>query len=87
MHQVSYPVPWYLDEVVERLIKRNWLDHRFDIEDLYNPANYRRNAEFDNTKYILSFDLNVYQFILNIKKKKIQKKIIGMQLLCWSFVK
>jgi hypothetical protein len=78
MHQVPYLVPWYLDEVVERLVKRNWLVHSFDIEDLYNPAAYLRNAEFDNTKYILSLDLNVYQFILNIKKKKIQKIIIGM---------
>lgn len=73
MQQVFYQVPWYLDEVVKRLSKRNWLVHNFDMvnnEDLYNPASYLCNAEFDNTKYLLRLDLNVYQFLLNIINKE-----------------
>ncbi len=54
-----------------------WLVHNFNIEnenDLYNPANYLYNAEFDKTRYILTLDLNVYQFLINIVKKKIPKE-------------
>lgn len=76
MQQVFYQVPWYLDEIVEQLTKRNWLVHNFNIvnnDDLYNPASYLRNAEFDNTKYLLRLDLNIYQFLLNIIKKEESK--------------
>ncbi|OUR81957.1 hypothetical protein A9Q82_09125 [Cycloclasticus sp. 46_120_T64] len=52
MDQVFYPVPAYLDAIVERLSKRNWLVHNFNLsedDDLYNPANYLQNLEFDGT--------------------------------------
>jgi len=72
MDQVFYPVPAYLDAIVERLSKRNWLVHNFNLsedDDLYNPANYLQNLEFDGTRYVLIVDLNIYQFLLNIVKK------------------
>ena len=76
MQQVFYQVPAYLDDIVERLSRRNWLVHSFNLseeDDLYNPANYLHNSEFDGTKYILTIDLNIYQFLLNIVKKTIPK--------------
>lgn len=76
MYQVFYQVPAYMDEIIERLSKRNWLVHNFNISeegDLYNPANYLYNAEFDGTRYVLIVDLNVYQFLLNIVKKATPK--------------
>jgi hypothetical protein len=77
MSQAIYHVPSFMEPVVERLSKRMWLVHNFNIEnenDLYNPANYLYNAEFDKTRYILTLDLNVYQFLINIVKKKIPKE-------------
>lgn len=74
--QVYYQVPAYIEPIVERLSKRNWLVHNFNLgedDDLYNPSNYLHNAEFDSTKYILVLDLNIYQFLLNIVKKPVPK--------------
>lgn len=68
----------YFDEIVEHLAKRDWLVHNFNLEndeDLYNPASYLQNTEFNNRKYLLGLDLNVYQFLLNIIKKEKPKNI------------
>ena len=90
MQQVFYQVPAYLDDIVERLSRRNWLVHSFNLseeDDLYNPANYLHNSEFDGTKYILTIDLNIYQFLLNIVKKLFRKTVLGMQHHYWCSAK
>jgi hypothetical protein len=76
MSQVFYHIPPFIEPIVERLAKRTWLVHNFNIEsdnELYNPANYLYNTEFDRTNYVLTLDLNIYQFLLNIVKKKTPK--------------
>lgn len=77
MFQIPCEIPSFMKPVGERLSKRMWLVHNFNVEnenDLYNPANYRDNVGFEKTRYILILDLNVYQFLINIVKKKIPKK-------------
>lgn len=77
MNQVFYALPWYFEEISSRLSDKNWLVHSFkenDDSEIYNPSNYLYNAEFDNTKYFLTLDLNIYQFLLNIVKKSEPKE-------------
>lgn len=77
MNQVFYALPWYFEEIASRLSEKNWLVHSFktsEDSEIYNPSNYLYNAEYDNTKYVLALDLNVYQFLLNIVKKPESKE-------------
>jgi len=72
MHQVFYQLPPYIDGIIDRLSKRNWLVHNFNLNEdaeIYNVANFLYNSEFDGTRYVLTPDLNIYQFLLNIVKK------------------
>lgn len=71
--QILYTFPPYIDDIIERLKACDWFVHNFNCDDDgedYNPANYLYNADYENTKYVVVLDLNVFQFILNIVKKK-----------------
>jgi len=62
----------YLNDVIEKIVKRNWIVHNFQIaneKDIYNFANYRQNIDDHSVVYTIHLDVNIYQFILNSVKK------------------
>ncbi|MBU2923194.1 hypothetical protein Q4530_02785 [Colwellia sp. 1_MG-2023] len=74
---MAFAYPKYLEELVERLVKRNWLVHNFpkvDNTDVYNFANYRQNKLVNNVIYTVYLDVNIYQFIINSIKKNSPKE-------------
>lgn len=76
MPEVLLAMPAYYIEVARRLHAADWMVHNFrdaDASQLYNPANYLYNAEFENVKYVASLDLNIMQYIVNCVKKTDQK--------------
>lgn len=78
VNQVLYEFPAYAREIIESLIETDWLIHSFQLDDkkdIYNPAGYLYNAEFNGVEYTIHLDLNVYQYILSAYKKKKKKKI------------
>jgi len=69
-------LPSYIEDIAESLAYRGWVVHSFNTdsdEELYNPSNYLHNSEFEGSKYTLGLDLNIYQFLLNSKKKDLPK--------------
>lgn len=74
--EVGFTYPSYFDELIGRLIKRDWLVHNFpsiDNVEVYNFANYKYNKLMNNVTYTLYLDVNVYQFIVNSVKKDFVK--------------
>jgi hypothetical protein len=72
METVFYEFPAYAQEIITRLIRKDWLVHCFDTEneyDIYNPAGYLKAAEFDGMEYTLRLDLNIYQYVLSAFRK------------------
>ncbi len=64
--------PVYFQNLIDRLIERNWLVHNFpsvENEELYNFANYKENKISHDVSYTIYLDLNIYQYILNSVKK------------------
>lgn len=73
MNDVVYEFPLYVEEILESLVRTNWFIHSFDLQnmnDIYNPAAYLYNSEFEGVKYSIFLDLNIYQYILSAVKKK-----------------
>lgn len=74
--EVAFTYPSYFDELIDRLIKRDWLVHNFSLTDgldIYNFSNYKYNKLKSNVKYTIYLDLNIYQFIVNSVKKDFVK--------------
>ena len=72
MEEVLYEFPDYSEEIIRKLLKADWFIHSFDLDnevDIYNPAGYLYNAEFNNLQYTIHLDLNVYQYVLSAFKK------------------
>jgi len=77
MDDVFYEFPAYTKDIIENLKKAGWFIHSFDLDDeddIYNPAGYLYNAEFNNLEYSIYLDLNVYQYVLSASKKNKKKK-------------
>ena len=84
-----YTYPSYLEDIIESLMRRDWLVHNFDNVDtsgVYNFANYLYNKQVDGITYTIYLDLNIYQFILNAFKKSEPKQefrdAIGLVIFC-----
>ncbi len=78
MNEILITLPEYYKAIVERLARADWLIHNFitqDSSDLYNPANYVHNIEFNNTEYRALIDLNILQYIVNCVKKETAKEL------------
>lgn len=72
MEEILYEFPNYTQEIIDRLIKKDWLIHSFDLDnenDIYNPARYLYNAEFGGLEYTIRLDLNIYQYVLSAFRK------------------
>lgn len=72
MEKVLYEFPGYAQEIIKRLINARWLIHSFDLENennVYNPAEYLYNSEFNGLEYTIHLDLNIYQYVLSAFKK------------------
>lgn len=72
MEEVLYEFPAYTQEIIEKLIKADWLLHSFDLDNevcIYNPASYLYHAEFNGLEYTIHLDLNIYQYVLSTFKK------------------
>lgn len=72
MNQILVTVPEYYKRIAALLNEADWFVHNFpepNLNDLYNPANYLYNCEFEKLKYRALLDLNVLQFIVNCIKK------------------
>ena len=79
MEYVLYEFPAYTQEIIEKLKKTDWLVHSFDLDDeddIYNPAGYLYNAEFNDLEYSIHLDLNVYQYVLSAFKKNKNKNAL-----------
>jgi len=69
---ILHTYPNYLDEIIRKLLSRNWLVHNFNIADdleIYNISNYLYNKKNKGVTYNICLDLNIYQFIINAYKK------------------
>lgn len=67
-----YTYPSYFDEIVEKLVRRDWLVHNFNdvnSSDIYNFANYVHSKQLNDVTYTIFLDLNIYQYIINAYKK------------------
>lgn len=76
MEEVVYILPRYFDFIVEKLKRRDWLVHSYNIDDsddIYRPYNYLYNKDLHEVEYTVFLDLNIYQFLLNSVKKEIVK--------------
>lgn len=76
MNTSYFLLPSYIEDIAESLVNRSWVVHSFSTnsdKELYNPSNYLHNSEFVGSKYTLGLDLNIYQFLLNSKKKDLPK--------------
>ena len=76
MNEILVALPEYYNAVVDRLLRADWIVHNFrthDLNDLYNPANYHYNIEFNNTEYRALIDLNILQYTVNCVKKDSMK--------------
>lgn len=72
MNELLVTLPGYYDKIVGRLLRADWLIHNFRLQDpaeLYNPANYLYNIEFENKEYRALLDLNILQYTVNCVKK------------------
>lgn len=72
MEEILYEYPAYTQEIIEKLIKADWLIHSLDLdkeEDIYNPTGYLYNSEFNGLEYTIYLDLNIYQYVLSAFKK------------------
>lgn len=64
-------VPKGMQEVINLLIRKDWVTSIFDIEteQLYNPANYLINSNSYNTEYILHIDTNIFDYIIEAYRR------------------
>lgn len=72
MEEILYEFPAYAQEIITRLVRRDWIIHCFDLDneyDIYNPAAYLKAAEFDGVAYTVRLDLNIYQYVLSAFRK------------------
>lgn len=72
MNELLIAIPEFYITVVERLIRADWIVHNVMVQnpnDLYNPANYLYNAEFNDAEYRALIDLNILQYTVNCVKK------------------
>lgn len=72
MDEVVYEFPPYAQEIINKVIKSDWFIHSFNLDnenDIYNPAAYLYNAEFNGLEYTVHLDLNVYQYVISAFKK------------------
>lgn len=78
MDEVIYQFPEYTQEIINKIIKSDWLIHAFNLEnekDIYNPAAYLYNAEFNGLEYTIHLDLNIYQYVISAFKKNNKNKL------------
>lgn len=72
MDEVIYQFPAYAQEIIDKIIKSDWLIHSLNIDnknDIYNPAAYLYNEEFNGFDYTIHLDLNIYQYVISAFKK------------------
>lgn len=72
MEVVLYEFPAYAQDIIMRLVRKDWIIHCFDLDnkyDVYNPAGYLKAAEFDGIEYTVRLDLNIYQYVLSAFRK------------------
>lgn len=64
--------PNYTRDIITLILKKEWLIHNFNCKnkvEAYNPTSYLYNKKFDNWKYTLILDTNIYDFLLKSVKK------------------
>jgi len=72
MDEVIYQFPEYTQEIINKIMKSDWLIHAFSLDnenDIYNPAAYLYNAEINGLEYTIHLDLNIYQYVISAFKK------------------
>lgn len=77
MNKLFVELPEYYKTIIEHLLRADWVVHNFraqDLNDLYNPANYLYNIEFNKSEYRALIDLNILQYMVNsVKKDKVKE--------------
>jgi len=72
MPEIFLALPSYYNKIVCRLRECDWLIHNFhdsDQNQVYNPAGYLFNQEFEDARYFACIDLNILQYAVNCVKK------------------
>ncbi|NRB38340.1 MAG: hypothetical protein HRU20_07705 [Pseudomonadales bacterium] len=78
MLDFEYDFPIYAQRIIDKLVERNWLIHSLRLDnknDIYNPAGFLYNAEYNNLEYTIHLDLNIYQYVLSAYKKRNKKDL------------
>ncbi len=73
MEEVIYSFPAYTQHIVDKVMETDWFIHSFclgDEKEIYNPAGYLYNKEYNGIEYSIHLDLNVYQYVLSAYKKE-----------------
>ncbi len=86
--QFAVSLPSYCRDITSRLQDKNWLIHNLKCEDyrIYNPAEFIAAREYEDRKYTVVLDLNVYEYLLNgikrNKKNKLHLDAISLLIFC-----
>ncbi len=87
MNQLILQLPNQFEKIIEQVRRQDWLICNFDAgeDDLYNPAGYVYNSDFNGIRYKIILDRNIFRFIFTSTNSRTptEKQRAAIALICF----